>query len=111
MIHDVDHTGVPNAQLVKEGAEIAAIYKNKSVAEQNSIGMLSPVEEYSSLSSRLFLTNFSGYYCRYCVGIANGSELRRFEADYLHYRRRKEAIPTGKTSDCNYDTDCATAAI
>lgn len=37
LIHDVDHTGVPNAQLVKEGAEIASIYKNKSVAEQNSI--------------------------------------------------------------------------
>jgi hypothetical protein len=33
-----DHTGVPNSQLVKEGAEIANIYKEKSVAEQNSIG-------------------------------------------------------------------------
>ncbi|CAB9527346.1 Receptor-type guanylate cyclase gcy [Seminavis robusta] len=37
LIHDVDHTGVPNAQLVKEGVEIADIYKGKSVAEQNSI--------------------------------------------------------------------------
>ena len=37
LIHDVDHTGVGNAQLVKEGVEIASIYKNKSVAEQNSI--------------------------------------------------------------------------
>jgi len=37
LIHDVDHVGVPNAQLVKEGAEVATIYKNKSVAEQNSI--------------------------------------------------------------------------
>jgi class 3 adenylate cyclase len=37
LIHDVDHTGLPNAQLVKENSEIAKIYKNKSVAEQNSV--------------------------------------------------------------------------
>jgi hypothetical protein len=34
LIHDVDHTGVPNMQLVKEKAHIAHLYKNKSVAEQ-----------------------------------------------------------------------------
>ena len=37
LIHDVDHTGVPNSQLIKEQASIASVYKNKSVAEQNSI--------------------------------------------------------------------------
>jgi class 3 adenylate cyclase len=37
LIHDVDHTGFPNAQLVKENSEIAKMYKNKSVAEQNSV--------------------------------------------------------------------------
>ncbi|GKZ00827.1 hypothetical protein MPSEU_001034400 [Mayamaea pseudoterrestris] len=37
LIHDVDHTGVPNSLLVEEHASIAAAYKNKSVAEQNSI--------------------------------------------------------------------------
>jgi hypothetical protein len=31
-----DHVGVPNATLVKEGSHLAKIYKNKSVAEQNS---------------------------------------------------------------------------
>jgi hypothetical protein len=35
LIHDCDHSGVPNAQLVIEGAEVANYYKNKSVAEQN----------------------------------------------------------------------------
>jgi len=38
-IHDVDHTGVPNNQLVKEGQNIAATYNNKSVAEQNSVDL------------------------------------------------------------------------
>ena len=39
LIHDVDHSGVPNAQLVKEGVDIATLYKNKSVAEQNSVDL------------------------------------------------------------------------
>jgi hypothetical protein len=37
LIHDVDHSGVSNAQLIKEGAKIAEVFKQKSVAEQNSI--------------------------------------------------------------------------
>lgn len=39
LIHDVDHPGIPNTQLVKEGAEVAELYKNKSIAEQNSIDL------------------------------------------------------------------------
>jgi 3'5'-cyclic nucleotide phosphodiesterase len=39
LIHDVDHYGVPNAQLVKEQATIATLYKNRSVAEQNSVDL------------------------------------------------------------------------
>jgi len=39
LIHDVDHPGVPNAQLTKEEAEIATTYDHKSVAEQNSINL------------------------------------------------------------------------
>ena len=37
LIHDVDHQGVPNAQLVKEGAEVSEYYHGRSVAEQNSV--------------------------------------------------------------------------
>lgn len=36
-MHDVDHVGVPNAQLVKENAAICSKYRNQSVAEQNSV--------------------------------------------------------------------------
>ena len=39
LIHDVDHTGVPNTQLINENAKIAATYKNKSIAEQNSVNI------------------------------------------------------------------------
>jgi len=34
-----DHQGVPNSQLIAEGVDIASYYKNKSVAEQNSVDL------------------------------------------------------------------------
>ena len=37
LIHDVDHPGLPNAVLVKEHDPMAIRYKDKSVAEQNSV--------------------------------------------------------------------------
>ena len=39
LIHDVDHVGVPNTQLVKENSRLAQRYKGKSVAEQNSVDL------------------------------------------------------------------------
>jgi hypothetical protein len=39
MIHDVDHAGVSNDQLIKEGARIARMYNNKSVAENHSFNL------------------------------------------------------------------------
>jgi class 3 adenylate cyclase len=37
LIHDADHHGLPNAQLVKTGHELATKFDMKSVAEQNSV--------------------------------------------------------------------------
>lgn len=37
LIHDVDHPGVPNTQQVSEQTPLAKHYKNKSIAEQNSV--------------------------------------------------------------------------
>jgi hypothetical protein len=39
LIHDVDHRGVPNFVLCKEEPNLAAVYKEKSVAEQNSVDL------------------------------------------------------------------------
>ena len=39
LIHDADHPGVPNAQLIKEKTRIAVYYKNQSIAEQNSVDL------------------------------------------------------------------------
>jgi 3'5'-cyclic nucleotide phosphodiesterase len=37
LIHDVDHRGCSNAQLIKEEVSMGVMYRNKSVAEQNSV--------------------------------------------------------------------------
>jgi hypothetical protein len=39
LIHDVDHRGVPNFILCKEDPNLATVYKEKSVAEQNSLDL------------------------------------------------------------------------
>uniref|UniRef100_A0A7S3P462 PDEase domain-containing protein n=2 Tax=Amphora coffeiformis TaxID=265554 RepID=A0A7S3P462_9STRA len=39
LVHDADHPGVPNSQLVKERTQEALVYENRSVAEQNSLDL------------------------------------------------------------------------
>ncbi|KAL7574161.1 hypothetical protein ACA910_014840 [Epithemia clementina (nom. ined.)] len=59
VIHDVDHGGVPNAQLVKEQNSLAIRYKNKSVAEQNSVGIaweLLMQDSYRDLRCAIYTT-------------------------------------------------------
>jgi hypothetical protein len=39
LVHDVGHTGIPNAQLINEESRIALLYDNQSVAEQHSLSL------------------------------------------------------------------------
>ncbi|KAL7562532.1 hypothetical protein ACA910_008238 [Epithemia clementina (nom. ined.)] len=60
LIHDVDHTGVPNTQLVKENLSIASLYKSRSVAEQNSVDVawtLLMQDEFSALRTAIYTTD------------------------------------------------------
>ena len=59
LIHDVDHQGVSNKQLMKEDPAMGKRYRNKSVAEQNSLDiswefLMSP--QFDNLRSCLFGT-------------------------------------------------------
>jgi class 3 adenylate cyclase len=57
LIHDVDHTGVPNSTLVNEKAAIAALYNSKSVAEQNSVDIAWGIlmdSEYDELRASIY---------------------------------------------------------
>ena len=65
VIHDADHPGVPNAQLVRENTRMAQIYK-KSIAEQNSVELVWELlmsEKYADLRSCIY---------------SNEEELKRF---------------------------------
>jgi class 3 adenylate cyclase len=60
LIHDVDHTGVSNGQLIEEKAHIATFYNNKSVAEQNSVDLaweLLMEGKFSSLRACIFTSS------------------------------------------------------
>jgi hypothetical protein len=51
------HSGVPNPQLIKEGTKLAAFYKGKSIAEQNSVDLawdLLNEDSYSSLRAAIY---------------------------------------------------------
>lgn len=66
LLHDLDHLGVANSQLVKEVPELARMYKDKSVAEQNSIDLawaLLMEDRFENLRRSIYSTT---------------SELRRF---------------------------------
>jgi 3'5'-cyclic nucleotide phosphodiesterase/Adenylate and Guanylate cyclase catalytic domain len=59
LIHDVDHTGLNNTELVDCGAEVAVRYDGKSVAEQNSVSCAWNVlmdGNYSDLRQCIFTT-------------------------------------------------------
>eukprot|EP00980_Cylindrotheca_fusiformis_P014464 scaffold3861_cov112-Cylindrotheca_fusiformis.AAC.1 len=58
IIHDVDHPGVPNTQLVKENSRCAQIYK-KSIAEQNSVDVAWDIlmgDKYAELRACIYQT-------------------------------------------------------
>jgi len=60
LIHDVDHPGVPNAQLVKENNIIAVAYKKKSIAEQNSVDLAWDLlldDSYAELRRTIYQTD------------------------------------------------------
>jgi 3'5'-cyclic nucleotide phosphodiesterase len=59
LIHDLDHSGVSNAQLVEENHPLAHLYNGKSVAKQNSINVawkLLMEPQFADLRSCIYTT-------------------------------------------------------
>ncbi|CAB9525464.1 Receptor-type guanylate cyclase gcy [Seminavis robusta] len=57
LIHDVDHTGVSNPRLAEENPELGDKYKNRSIAEQNSVDIaweLLMQPQYKELQQAIF---------------------------------------------------------
>ena len=59
LIHDVDHTGINNRQLVLESDDLAVLYNDQSVAEQNSLAVAFTTlkePQYAGLREVMFKT-------------------------------------------------------
>jgi hypothetical protein len=72
LIHDVDHSGVPNTQLINEEARIATMYMGRSIAEQNSVNIAWDVlmtDQFEALRPAIYSTE---------------AELRRFRQMVVH---------------------------
>lgn len=57
LVHDVDHVGISNQQLIKESSPIASLYKNRSVSEQNAVDIswwLLMTNDYEDLRSAIY---------------------------------------------------------
>jgi 3'5'-cyclic nucleotide phosphodiesterase len=75
LIHDVEHQGVPNAQLMNENSPLAIQYSDQSIAEQRSLfigfnELLKPA--YENLRNVMFPFTFAGDgYRRFRLAITN----------------------------------------
>jgi len=101
LIHDVDHCGVPNAQLVKEHSAVATMYKNKSVAEQNSIDIgwgLLMEPTYANLRRHIY-TTVSEYKCfrQIVVNCIMATDI--CDKDLIKARNKRWDLAFSKSSD------------
>jgi 3'5'-cyclic nucleotide phosphodiesterase len=68
LIHDVDHTGVPNSQLLNENAKLSISYKGRSVAEPHSVDLSWDLLMHDNVK-----------------GLRAGSILPRRESDFVNW--------------------------
>jgi hypothetical protein len=73
LIHDIDHSGVSNTQLLKEKSPLVYLYQQKSVAEQNSFDIgwdLLMEDGYKNLRRAIYTT--TGEFKRFRQLTVNG---------------------------------------
>lgn len=99
LIHDVDHPGVSNAQLVKEKDEMAAMYNGKSVAEQNSVDLaweLLMDGGYEELRNCIYTTEEEfRHFRRLLVNSVMATDI--FDPDLMKLRNQRWAKAFSKT--------------
>eukprot|EP00980_Cylindrotheca_fusiformis_P026124 scaffold15423_cov123-Cylindrotheca_fusiformis.AAC.1 len=122
IIHDIDHPGVPNSQLVKENTRSAQIYKNKSVAEQNSVELAWDMlmqDEYEDLRACIYQTKEDLHRFRQLVvNAVMATDIVDKELQTLRKTRWETAFSenthidlSGKTEESETDRDNRKATI
>lgn len=98
LVHDVDHRGVSNQQLVQDSDPLASLYKGKSVAEQNSIDLafnLFMKSDFVDLRACLFSTPHElAYFRQFLVNGVIATDI--FDKDLMAFREERwnQAFPT-----------------
>eukprot|EP00980_Cylindrotheca_fusiformis_P001367 scaffold343_cov94-Cylindrotheca_fusiformis.AAC.3 len=114
IIHDVDHPGVPNAQLVKENTRNAQIYK-KSVAEQNSVELAWDMlmsDEYSALRACIYQTEADlQRFRQLVVNTVMATDIVDKELQALRKKRWEIAFSNNQDHDEGHDDRRATIVI
>jgi hypothetical protein len=107
LIHDVDHSGVPNSQLIKENLPVARLYKNRSVAEQNSVDLawnLLMDDDYKDFR-RIMYTTVSDFH-RFRLLVVNGvmaTDIMDRELKMLRNSRWDKAFAEISLEECGRD--------
>ncbi|CAJ1967128.1 unnamed protein product [Cylindrotheca closterium] len=114
IIHDVDHPGVPNAQLVKENTRKAQIYR-KSVAEQNSVDLAWEMlmhEDYRELRACIYQTEEDlKRFRQLVVNTVLATDIVDKELQALRKARWETAFSQAESVDDDADTEDRKATI
>lgn len=109
LIHDVDHPGVPNAQLVREGLDIADMYNNKSCAEQHSVDLawnLLMKAEYKDLRACIYNTQRElERFRQLVVNSVMATDVVDKQLGQLRKKRWEKAFSTSEESDMQTESN------
>lgn len=114
MVHDSDHRGVSNAQLMLEEPAMGEFYKGKSIAEQNSLDLswdLLMSAEYSELRVCMFGNTADMLRFRQVmVNVVLATDIFDTELNSLRKNRWNEAFQEGQSCS-NFNELRATIVI
>lgn len=115
LIHDVDHRGVSNTQLMIEQSEMAATYKSKSIAEQNSVDIsweLLMGDQFQLLRSCMFANQEElDRFRQVLVNVVLATDIFDTELNELRRSRWEKAFADADRSDRDQSDLRATIVI
>ncbi|CAJ1942462.1 unnamed protein product [Cylindrotheca closterium] len=108
LVHDVDHAGISNYQLIKEESPLASLYKNKSVAEQNSVDIswwLLMTPNFSSLREAIYYdASEKRRFRQLLVNCVVATDIMDRDMKVHRDRRWAKAFKTSKTTTKLFET-------
>ena len=114
LIHDVDHPGIPNSQLIQENVDLADHYKSKSVAEQNSIALawdLLMEPQYAELRSCIYTdTNELQRFRQLVVNTVLATDIVDKELGAARKKRWEKAFSTSPSNNTS-SRNCTESAL